>query len=154
MTLTCTEIKPYLSRYQDGEANDPLRGRIRRHLEECDHCGQELLLLEQVTGRVGHLPRVETQPNFTAQVMARVLEKERSKTRWFALPSVVYSLVFILVCLLGLLLNPALRTEEPDPAKITDYSTLLVESQRLNLLEVQDKTFDLLYGEERDGNEM
>lgn len=70
------------------------------------------------------------------------------KTRWFALPSVVYSFVFILVCLLTLLLNPALRREKPEPVKITDYSTLLVESQRLNLLEVQDKTLDLLYNNE------
>lgn len=148
MTLTCTEIKPYLSRYQDDEADHRLRGRIRRHLEECADCRQELLLLEQVTAGVGNLPGVEAQFNFTAQVMSRVLEKERTKTRWFILPPVVYSVVFILVCLLGLLLNPTLKTKTPEPVKIVDYSTLLIESQQLSLLEVQDKTFDLLYNED------
>jgi len=144
-TLTCTEIKPYLSRYQDGEADGRLCERIRRHLEDCEACGRELLQMEQVTAGMGRLPDAGAQPGFTAQVMARVLEKEHMKTRWFALPSVVYSFVFILVCLLTLLLNPALKREKPDPVKISDYSTLLVESQRLNLLEVQDKTLDLLY---------
>lgn len=147
-TLTCTEIKPYLSRYQDGEADDRLCGQIRRHLEDCADCRQELLQMEQVTAGMGRLPGAEAQPSFTAQVMARVLEKERKKARWFELPSVVYSFVFILVCLLTLLLNPTLRREKPDPVKINDYSTLLVESQRLNLLEVQDKTLDLLYNNE------
>ncbi len=154
MTQTCTKIKPYLSSYQDGETDNRLRERIRRHLEDCANCRQELLLLDQVTTEVRHLPEIETQPNFTAQTMAQILEKERTKTRWFALPSVVYSLVFILVCLLTLLLNPALKTETREPIKIADFSTPLMESQQLSLLEVQDKTFDLLYNEDRNGNEM
>lgn len=147
-TLICTEIKPYLSRYQDGEADDRLCEQIRRHLETCEACRRELRQMEQVTAGVGRLPGAGAQPGFTAQVMARVLEKQRKKTRWFELPSVVYSFVFILVCLLTLLLNPTLRREKPEPVKINDYSTLLVESQRLNLIEVQDKTLDLLYNNE------
>jgi anti-sigma factor RsiW len=149
MKVTCKEIRPYLSRYRDSELDTDvqLREKTRSHLAECQDCSRELLLLDEITENVRHLPEVEPAPNFTAQVMARVLEKERNP-RWRLLPSLVYSFVFIVFCLLGLMLNPSLKKEAPEPVKISDYSTVLVESQQLSLLEVQDKSLDLVYNEE------
>jgi hypothetical protein len=149
MKVTCKEIKPYLSRYRDSEpdADIQLREKTRSHLAECQDCSRELLLLDEISERVRHLPEVEPGTNFTAQVMARVLETEKNP-RWRLLPSLVYSFVFIVFCLLGLALNPALKTETPEPVKISDYSTVLVESQQLSLLEVQDKSLELVYNGE------
>lgn len=146
MNWTCKETMFYLSRYQDGELDKPLWERVNAHLEECPNCRQELQLLEQVTTDIKHLPEVEAPLNFTAQVMAKVTEKE--KPRWLALPRLIYSFVFIIFCLLGFLLNPNLKSPEQKPVKqvtISDYSTLLAESQRLNLIEIQDKTLEMLY---------
>jgi hypothetical protein len=97
--------------------------------------------------------------NFTARVMANVLEKE--KPRRYLLPSLVYSLVFIVFCLLGLALNPNLKTPVQDEAnadiiavadavEAVDASDLLAESRQLALIKVQDSTFEMIYeGEPR-----
>lgn len=146
MNWTCKETKLHLSRYQDGELDKPLRERVNAHLAECPNCRQELQLLEQVTTDIKHLPEVDAPLNFTAQVMAKVKEKE--KPRWLVLPRLAYSFVFIIFCLLGILLNPNLNPPKQEPVKqvtISDYSTLLAESQQLNLIEIQDKTLDMLY---------
>jgi anti-sigma factor RsiW len=136
----------YLSRYQDGELDKPPRERVKAHLAQCPDCRQELQLLEQVTADIKHLPGVEAPLNFTAQVMAAVKEKE--KPRRLALSRLVYSFVFIIFCLLGFLLNPHLKSPRQKPVKqvtVSDYSSLLAESQHLNLIEVQAKTLDMLY---------
>lgn len=146
MNCTCEETMFYLSRYQDGELDKPLREQVKAHLAQCPDCRQELQRLEQVTADIKHLPEVEAPLNFTAQVMAKVKEKE--KPRWLVLPRLVYSFVFIIFCLLGFLLNPNLKSPRQKPVKqviVSDYSTLLVESQHLNLIEVQAKTLEMLY---------
>lgn len=96
---------------------------------------------------------IDVMPGFTARVMSRVNEREQK--RWFALPSVVYSFVFIVVCLLGLLLNPNWSTEKEtvtpgiDQSAIAQYTDVLAESQQMALLEVQDQTLEMVYKDER-----
>jgi len=125
---------------------------------QCPECTLELQLLDQVTAAVKNLPEIEPPLNFTAQVMAQIKEKEQP--RWFALPSLpalAYSIVFIVFCILGLLLNPQLKTQKTEPVPIikttdyadyADYSTLLAECQQLNLIEIQDKTIQMVYNGE------
>jgi hypothetical protein len=110
--------------------------------------------LETITSTIKRLPEVETGMNFTARVMSAVLEKE--KPRRFFLPSLVYSLVFIVFCLLGLALNPNLKPPAQDQAvaqaveavNAVTASDLLAESQQLALIKVQDSTFEMIYNEE------
>lgn len=155
---TCSEIIPHLDRYRDGEADEDLCQKIQSHLAQCPDCTLELQLLDQVTVAVKNLPEIEPRLNFTAQVMAQVKEKEQP--RWFALPSLpslAYSIVFIVFCILGLLLNPQMKSPITEPVSMTittdsadyaDYSTLLSESQQLNLIEIQDKTIEMVYNGE------
>jgi anti-sigma factor RsiW len=97
----------YLSRYQDNELDPAARAQVDTHLRACAACREELLQLKAVTTRVQHLPVVETGPYFTAQVMGKIMEKEKEKkSRWLAwlpLPSsspsflkAVYTVVFII----------------------------------------------------------
>ncbi len=152
MNIICSEIIPYLNRYRDGEADEHLRQKIQAHLAQCPDCTLELQLLDQVTIRVKNLPEIEPRLNFTAQVMSQIKEKENP--HWFALPSLpslAYSIVFIVFCILGLLLNPQLKTPKTESVpviKTADYITLLAESQQLNLIEIQDKTIEMVYNEE------
>ncbi|MCP5102310.1 MAG: hypothetical protein GY950_02975 [bacterium] len=157
MKLTCKETILYLSGFQDGELTPPLRERVETHLEQCRSCSLELQRLEQITRRIKHLPPVEPRLNFTARVMGKVMETEDEKPRWFARPSFVYSYVFILFCLLGILLNPGFKTEPAQPSpntaaseivKSIDYAALLAESRQLALLDVQDLTLELVYNGE------
>jgi len=155
--MKCRETILYLSQYQDGELDKRLREEVNAHLGECQRCTHELKQLEMVTNGIKTLPEVETQQNFTAQVMAKVKQTQEEKPRWFALPSLVYSFVFVIFCLLGLMLNPNLKPQIQEPVKIStvsssatisDYSALLAESQKLNLIEIQDKTIEMVYNGE------
>lgn len=154
-----TTLSLYLSQYQDGELDKRLYEKIEAHLEDCQACRQELRLLGTVTDGIKRLPEIETQQNFTPQVMAKVKQKQKQeeKPRWFALPSMVYSYVFVIFCLLGLMVNPNLkpRTQEPvevstlsGSATISGYSALLAESRHLNLIEIQEKTIEMVYNGE------
>lgn len=155
MNTQCKEITPYLNRYQDGEVDEDLRQKIQAHLAQCPDCTLELQLLDQVTTVVKNLSEIEPQLNFTAQVMSQIKEKEQP--RWFALPSLpslAYSIVFIVFCILGLLLNPQMKTPKIEAVPVVnaadyaDFPTLLAESQQLNLIEIQDKTIEMVYNGE------
>ncbi|MCU0288879.1 MAG: hypothetical protein MUF15_21100 [Acidobacteria bacterium] len=111
---------------------------------------EQELMFDQLMAGIKNLPGIEPQPNFTAQVMSRIKAKE--KPRWFALPVLTYSFVFIIFGILGLLLNPLLTLPNPKPKVInasSDYSALLVESQELNLIEIQAKTIEMVYNGEQ-----
>jgi anti-sigma factor RsiW len=144
----CEDVKTFLNRYQDDELDRETREKVRAHLSECAPCKQELEFLEHVTARVKQLPEVETTANFTAVVMGKIWEKEEQRTRWFKLPSLAYSFIFILFLLLGLWFNrsmgsrvPDLKTGKDQPVYITQ---LLTESQDLQLINVQDNAIELL----------
>ena len=96
-----------------------------------------------------NLPQVESAASFTSAVMARV--KEQKKKSWLGLPSMVYSLVFLLFFVLGFFLTKESPTTI-EPEKETLYITqLLEESQSLALLSVQSETFNLLAGDKNNG---
>jgi len=144
----CEEVKTFLSRYQDNELDRETGENVRTHLSECAACKQELESLEHVTARVKQLPEVETAANFTAVVMGQIMKKEEQRTRWFKLPSLAYSFIFILFLLLGLWFNRSMGSRVPDlkvgqdqPVYITQ---LLTESQDLQLINVQDNAIELL----------
>ena len=157
-----TALFLYLSQYQDGELDKPLNEEIEAHLEECQACRQELRRFGIVTESIQRLPEIEAQQNFTAQVMAKVKQKQREKPRWFALPAMVYSYVFVIFCLLGLIVNPNLKPRAHEPAgvstlsgraTISGYSALLSESRHLNLIEVQERTIEMVYNGEYEYDE-
>ena len=162
--MMCNEANTYLSRYQDNELDPAARAQIDTHLQACAACREELLQLEAVTTRVKQLPVVEAGPYFTTQVMGKIMEKEK-KSRWlawFPLPSsspsflkAVYTVVFIIFLLLGVWVNmktgspasnfPASGDTEQDRQQELQMVRVLVESQDLSLINVQDKTFAMLY---------
>jgi len=159
----CKDAAAYLSRYQDNELDPVTRAQLDTHLQGCDNCQKELLQLKELTTRVKHLPEVEAGPYFTARVMAKVMEKEKAKKSrwlaWFPLPpapsflKVIYTVVFIIFLLLGVLVN--MNTGSPgtnSPAgggsgqeqQELQMVRLLVESQDLSLINVQDTTLAML----------
>jgi len=162
--MMCDEVSAYLSRYQDNELDPAARAQIDTHLQACAACREKLLQLEAVTTRVKQLPVVEAGPYFTTQVMGKIMEKEK-KSRWLAwlpLPSsspsllkAVYTVVFIIFLLLGVWVN--MKTGSPasnfpgsgdtgqDRQQELQMVRVLVESQDLSLINVQDKTLAMLY---------
>jgi anti-sigma factor RsiW len=165
-TMACDDANAFLSRYQDNEPDPAARARIDTHLQACETCQKELLVLNAVTARVKRLPEVEAGPYFTARVMGKVMEKEKEKKSrrlaWFPLPSlspslskVIYTIVCIIFLLLGVLVNmntgspvfdfPASGDSGQDQQQELQMVQVLVESQDLSLINVQDKTLAVLY---------
>jgi anti-sigma factor RsiW len=165
-TMVCDAAKAFLSRYQDNELDPAIRAQIDTHLQACETCQKELLQLKEITTRVKRLPEVKAGPYFNAQVMGKVIEKEKEKKSrwlaWFPLPSsslslakVIYTVVFIIFLLLGVLANmntgspvsnfPAGGDIGQDQQQELQMVRVLVESQDLSLINVQDKTIAMLY---------
>jgi hypothetical protein len=65
---------------------------------------------------------------------------EKKKARLFPLPPVIYSIIFIIFFIMGVLIN---KNFEPERKEIT-ISQLLLQGQDLNSMIMDDKTFDLL----------
>ena len=165
-TMVCNDVNAFLSRYQDNELDPLTRTQIDTHLQACETCQKELLRLEAITVRVKQLPEIEAGPYFTAQVMGKVMEKEKEKrsgwVAWLPLPSLspslskaIYTIVFIIFLLLGVLVNmnsispvsnfPASGDIGQDQQQELQMVRVLVESQDLSLINVQDKTIAMLY---------
>jgi anti-sigma factor RsiW len=175
-TMGCGEITPLLSQYQDNESAAEVRALIHAHLQTCTSCRTELLELQEMVAGIKQLPEVETDPYFTTQVMGKVLEKAMKPSRGFrrfpflfpfpfTLPSspsfsrVVYSLVFIIFLVLGFWVNsnstmvqPSGTTGKDQLQQELQLVKVLVESQDLSLINIQDKTFALLVNGNDTGN--
>lgn len=146
----CTDqtVHALLNRYQDNELDSGPRERVHAHLQTCKACREELSQLERITLAVKELRSIEPAPSFNALLMDRIKQKQKAKSRWFAIrpvmSSMAYSLIFLLFLGLGLLINgffvPSGQSNHEDLA----FTQLLDESQQLSLLQVQDQTFDLL----------
>ena len=164
--MVCDDANAFFSRYQDNEPDPATRAQIDTHLQVCETCQKELLQLKEVTTRVKQLPEVEAGPCFTAQVMGKVLEKEKEKKSrwlaWFPLPSlspslskVIYTTVIIVFLLLGFLVNmntgspvanfPSSGDTGKDQQLDLQMVRVLVESQDLSLINVHENTFAMLY---------
>ena len=164
--MVCDGANTFLSRYQDNELDPAARAQIDTHLQVCETCQKELQQLKEVATGVKELPGVEAGPYFTAQVMGKVMEKEKEKKSrwlaWFPLPSsspsftrVTYTTVCIIFLLLGVLVNmntgspvsnfPGSSDPGQDQQQELQMVRVLVESQDLSLINVQDKTFAMLY---------
>lgn len=149
------EYKKLLSTYQDNELDAATHEQIRLHLAACPSCRDYLANLDQLTGNLRTLAPVAPNPFFTPQIMTKINQSYQTKNRWyvrFALPSLLYSAVFLVFFGLslwgiGLLQAPSLlpntTTTQPQVQEI-DFAQVLSQSQQLSLLQVQDHSFDLL----------
>lgn len=162
-TMVCDDANTFLSRYQDNELDPVTRTQIDTHLQACENCQKELRRLKEITSMVKQLPEVEAGPYFAAQVMGKVMEKEKKSRRlvWFPLSSspllskAIYTIVCIIFLLLGILVN--MNTGSPvsdftasgdigqDQQQEQHIVRVLVESQDISLINVQDNTLAMLY---------
>ena len=141
--MKCNEVKLFLSSYQDSELDAKTKAGVRTHLEKCENCRLEYRELETVRLSIKRLREVEPAQNFTSLVMSKV--KERERRRRFALPSLVYSFVFTIVFVLSFLIFANLKNGTAVKQEEVYISNLLIESQDLSLINIQDQTFAMLY---------
>jgi putative zinc finger protein len=160
-----------LNRYQDNELDLSSRQRLEEHVKTCAACRMELISLQSVQASLRGMTEVDTGLNFNARLMAKITEQPSVKAAgWLGvltgfriqLPSVVYSLVFILFLAFGFWVQGALADTPTAVGSITgnvlaknqtehDISDILSESQQLSLLQVQSQTLALLINGENTG---
>lgn len=141
--MKCEDIKKLLSSYQDKEINENNSINITAHLKVCRHCKQELKSLEKIIAGLKDLTDVEPEASFNSLVMKRLKEVKRPTV--FPMPSIVYSLIFIIFFTLGFIINSILDTGNNQKLKKLSVVNLLLENQNLSLINVQDKTIKILY---------
>lgn len=156
-SIPCTDqqLHGLLNRYQDNELEPAEREQVHAHLQSCQVCRRELSQLDLITLAVKELHEVEPEPSFNAVLMDRIRQKQESRSRWFslkpALPSMAYSLIFLVFLGLGLLVNGFFAPTGQDSLQVNAglneddlvLTQLLDETRQLSLLHVQDQTFDL-----------
>ena len=141
--MTCNEVKCRLSSFQDNELDAAAKAAVQAHLDECGDCRREYRELEAVYRGIHKIKEIEPAQNFTSIVMGQI--KQREERRWFALPSFVYSLIFIIFFFLGILFTANLKNGAPPEQEEMYVSNILIESQDLSLINIQDKTLAMLY---------
>lgn len=135
--MTCKKEKKWLSALLDGELSENRRRELDSHLRECSVCRRELAELRRLQDDLAGLPAGEVPPHFSMSVMEKIQPVQ--KFRIFSLPSLVYSLVFLLFFTLGFVLSSGNRIVSEEGTSPTMYSRVLVESQDLNLVSLDGK---------------
>lgn len=141
--MKCNRVKLLLSSFQDNELIEKERAEIFSHLKKCEKCKHELEQLENLKKEIKNLNELEPIQNLTSLIMDKINRKKRFNM--FSIPSLVYSFTFILFFILGFLINGPLKNNVGNKQKEIYISNLLMQGQELSLINVQDKTFNMLY---------
>lgn len=143
--MSCQRMIRMLSVRQDGELSPERERRLEAHLRGCDACRAEWLALQRVVHglRLAQPPAVD--PFFPARVMAALPVRPAARTR--LVQAAAYVLTFAMIFAGGLFLQvSSVVRPAVVPAAAPTYSAVLLESQDLGLLSVQDDTLNLFAG--------
>lgn len=147
--MRCKDYLQMLSAYQDGELKEQQAEDIRRHLEVCKDCQQELEALNQLQGRLNRLEETEPGESFTAQVMGRL---KKRKSRWLQLlPTPLQAMVFMVFFIMGIMINGYQTQTDPTP-QVEYLASILAEGQNTGMITLQDQMVDFLDKEASHGN--
>jgi predicted anti-sigma-YlaC factor YlaD len=136
--MNCQKICHLLSPYQDNECDEETRSKIISHLQKCKRCRREYEKLEFIKKKITRLPKIEPESHLTANIMSKLVQKKEA--RLLPLPSVIYSIIFIIFFIMGVLIN---QDMEPQREEMT-ISQLLLQGQDLNMLLMEENPFYLL----------
>ena len=129
--MECLKIEDLLSPYQDGELYEMLKQTVENHLVSCTSCKQKLSELEFISNAIEGMGEVATEDNFTRQIMAEVSKIGIEKSKNFFPMSFVYSFIFTLFFLFGILFNPFRGGKVSLPTEKKDIITVLLQGQEL-----------------------
>lgn len=83
--MRCTEVKPLFSLYLDGAVTGAEMHQVSGHLDECEECKSEYVLLEKTREMVEGLGRKQSPPDLAMRLhIAIASEKSRMSRNWLA----------------------------------------------------------------------
>jgi hypothetical protein len=74
-SMSCAEVRPYLSAYVDGELAEPLRSQVARHLVGCAECAARAEGYRATDALMASLPATTPAPEVFHAVMAAAREQ-------------------------------------------------------------------------------
>jgi len=102
--MTCQEIAPKLSAFQDGELLDTERALVRRHLDTCESCAAEYQGLALAWERLGQLPLAGPRAHLWPGIERR-LDTEPGLGEWRWLGWSPFPALATVALIVGLLLG-------------------------------------------------
>ena len=145
--MKCTEVSLKLSPYQDNELGEETRAAVEEHLFLCSHCRKELESLERIAADISSLEEIGPLLNFNASVMSSV--KEHEERRYSGKLGFVYSFVFTLFFIVGILIEPFSHSTPPKPEMGRELSSVLLDGQKFTSGDLQNSVVLQLVGREK-----
>jgi len=126
--MKCNKVLKLLSLYQDEELEKSIRDEITNHIKQCNSCEREFKKLNRIGMDIISLKEIEPHEDFTTNVMSVV---KGIKDKWsFGKSVYIYSSVFTLFFILGILLNPFASIGISREAGRETISTILLGGQK------------------------
>ena len=104
--MNCRRYQKLFSAYLDGHLSVGKRLRLQDHLEECEHCAEELGRIREVVALTNRLPKLQPSPDFD-RVLQTKLSDSKSATGFSLLFGRRAIAVFGAVCLLLIVISSA-----------------------------------------------
>lgn len=126
--MKCSEVNRLLSRYQDYELEEHLGGSVKEHLSACENCRMELDELNRISRDISGIRDVDPKENFTAEVMSLV--KEHKEKKFAGKFAYIYSFVFALFFIFGVLIDPYPSGGSSEETGRMELSSVLLDGQK------------------------
>jgi len=126
--MKCSEVILLLNRYQDNELEQHSGDRMKRHLSVCKNCRVELAELNRISRDLAGIRDVEPKENFTAEVMSLI--KEHKEKKFEGKFAYIYSFVFALFFIFGVLIDPYPSSGSSEDTGKMELSSILLDSQK------------------------
>lgn len=126
--MKCTDVSRLLSRYQDNELEDYSRNVVKNHLSACKNCRMELDELNRVVLDIAGIRDIDPKENFTAELMSLV--KEHKEKKFAGKFAYIYSFVFALFFIFGVLIDPYPSGSFAEETGKMELSTVLLDGQK------------------------
>lgn len=104
--MNCRGYQKLFSAYLDGYLSVGKRLRLQDHLEECEHCAEELARVREVIALTNRLPKIQPSPDFDRVLQTKLSDSE-SVTAFSLLFGRRAIAVFGAVCLLLIVISSA-----------------------------------------------
>ena len=102
--MNCRRYQKLFSSYLDGYLSVRKRLRLQDHLEECEHCAEELVRVREVVALTNRLPAIQPSPDFD-RVLQSKLSDSKSTTAFSLLFGRRAIAIFGAICLLLIVLS-------------------------------------------------
>ena len=102
--MNCRRYKKLFSAYLDGYLSVRKRLRLQEHLEECEHCAEELARVREVVALTNRLPAIQPSPDFD-RVLQTKLSDSKDATGFSLLFGRRAIAVFGAICLLLIVIS-------------------------------------------------